>query len=128
MGDGELIYIRGCQTSRATTVVLRGPNEYMLDEVDRSMHDALMVVKRCLESKSLVVGGGCVEAALSVYLEEFATSLGTREQLAIQEFAEALLVVPRTLASNAACDVTELVAKLCARHAKAQHEVRRARP
>lgn len=119
-----MIYIRGCKTTRATSIVLRGPNDYMLDEVDRSLHDALMVVKRCLESKSLVVGGGCVEAALSVFLEHFATTLGTREQLAIQQFAEALLVIPKTLASNAACDVTELIARLCAKHAQWQTQVR----
>mmetsp|Transcript_16439 Transcript_16439/g.52315 ORF Transcript_16439/g.52315 Transcript_16439/m.52315 type:complete len:544 (-) Transcript_16439:74-1705(-) len=122
VGDHELIYIRGCATSRATTIVLRGPNEYMLDEMDRSLHDALMVIKRCLENRALVVGGGAVEGALHVYLDQFATTLGSREQLAVHEFAQALLVIPKTLATNAACDVTELVARLCAKHAKSQRE------
>lgn len=122
VGDNELIYIRGCATSRATTIVLRGPNEYMLDEMDRSLHDALMVIKRCLENRALVVGGGSVDAALHVYLDQFATTLGSREQLAVHEFAEALLVIPKTLATNAACDVTELTARLCAKHAKSQCE------
>ena len=92
----------------------------MLDEMDRSLHDALMIVKRMLESNTLTVGGGAVEAALSIYLEDYATSLGSREQLAISEFAEALLVIPRTLAVNAAQDATELVAKLRAFHYKSQ--------
>jgi T-complex protein 1 subunit alpha len=56
-------------------VILRGPNDFYLDEMERSVHDALCVVKRVIESKRLVAGGGCVEAALSIYLENFATSL-----------------------------------------------------
>ncbi|RLN70718.1 hypothetical protein BBJ29_000208 [Phytophthora kernoviae] len=122
VGDGELIYIKGCKTRQATTVVLRGANENMLDEMDRSMHDAFMVVKRMLESNQLVAGGGAVEAALSIYLENFATTLGTREQLAIAEFADALLVIPKTLAVNAAKDASELVARLRAHHNTSQSD------
>ena len=59
----------------AASIILRGANDYMVDEMERSIHDALCVVKRVLESKSLVPGGGCVEAALSIYLENLATSL-----------------------------------------------------
>ena len=116
VGDGELIFIRGCKTSRATSIVLRGANEFHLDEMHRSLHDSLCVVKRVLESKSLVVGGGGVEAALNIHLDGFATTLGSKEQLAIKEFAEALMIIPRTLAVNAAQDATDLVAKLCAYH------------
>lgn len=72
--------------------MLRGANDYMLDEIDRSLHDAISTVKRVLESGTVVPGGGNVEAALSIYLESFATTLGSREQLAIAEFADALLV------------------------------------
>jgi T-complex protein 1 subunit alpha len=92
----------------------------MLDEMDRALHDSLCVVKRMLESNTLVPGGGAVEASLSVYLEKYATTLDTREQLAIQEYADALLVIPKTLVVNAAKDSSELVAKLRAAHAKAQ--------
>jgi len=120
VGDGELIYIKGCKTRQATTIVLRGANENMLDEMDRSLHDSLMVVKRMLESNQLVAGGGAVEAALSIYLENFATTLGSREQLAITEFADALLVIPKTLAVNAAKDASELVARLRAHHNTSQ--------
>lgn len=59
----------------AASIILRGANDFMVDEMDRSIHDALCVIKRVLESKSVVPGGGCVEAALSIYLENFATSL-----------------------------------------------------
>jgi len=121
VGDGEMLYFYGCKGG-ACTVVLRGANEYMLDEMDRSLHDSLCVVKRMLESNTLVTGGGAVEAALSVYLEKFANNVNTREQLAIQEFAEALLIIPKTLAVNAAKDASELIAKLRAYHALSQKE------
>jgi T-complex protein 1 subunit alpha len=92
----------------------------MLDEMERSIHDSLSIVKRTLESNMVVAGGGAVEAALSVYLENLATTLGSREQLAVVEFALALLIIPKVLAVNAAKDATELVAKLCAYHHNAQ--------
>lgn len=72
----------------------------------------MCIVKRVLESKSLVAGGGAVEVALSIYLDDFARTLGSREQLAIAEFSESLLVIPKVLAINAAKDATELLAKL----------------
>jgi len=120
VGDGELIYIKGCSTTRAQTIVLRGANDYFLDEVDRSLHDAMCIVKRTLESNTLAPGGGAVEAALSVFLEHFSLTLGTRAQLAIGTFAQALLVIPKTLATNGAFDATELVARLRAYHSKYQ--------
>lgn len=92
----------------------------MVDEVERSVHDALCAVKRVLESKTVVAGGGSVEAALSIYLEGYATLLSSREQLAVAEFARSLLVIPKTLAVNAAKDATDLVAKLRAYHNSAQ--------
>ena len=124
MGDNEVIFVRGPKTSKACSVLLRGANDFLLDEMDRSLHDVLCVVQRVLESKSVVAGGGAVEAALSMYLEAFATTLATKEQLAIMEFAGALLAIPKTLAVNAAKDSTELVAKLCAFHTAAQQNVR----
>ncbi|CAL1684331.1 unnamed protein product [Lasius platythorax] len=114
--DDELILIKGPKARTASSIILRGPNDYYCDEMERSIHDALCVVKRVLESKSVVAGGGCVEAALSIYLENFATSLSSREQLAIAEFARSLLIIPKTLAVNAAQDATDLVAKLRAYH------------
>ena len=122
IGDGEMLYVHGCQGGGASTIVLRGANEYMLDEMDRALHDSLCVIKRMLESSTLVCGGGAVESALSVHLEEYANQLDTREQLAVQEFADALLVIPKTLAVNAAKDSSELVAKLRSAHAKFQKD------
>ncbi|XP_046672544.1 T-complex protein 1 subunit alpha [Homalodisca vitripennis] len=118
--DDELILIKGPKARTASSIILRGPNDFYCDEMERSIHDALCVVKRVLESKSVVAGGGAVEAALSIYLENFATSLSSREQLAIAEFARSLLVIPKTLAVNAAQDATDLVAKLRAYHNSSQ--------
>lgn len=120
VGDGELIYIRDCATTSAQTILLRGANDYMLDEVERSLHDSLCVVKRTLESKSIVAGGGSVETALSVYMESLSDTMGSREQLAVSAFAQALLVLPKTLCVNGAVDATDLVAKLRAYHNTAQ--------
>ncbi|KAJ9596230.1 hypothetical protein L9F63_027147, partial [Diploptera punctata] len=97
----KLILIKNPKHRSASSIILRGPNDFYCDEMERSVHDALCVVKRVLESKSVVAGGGSVEAALSIYLENFATSLSSREQLAIAEFARSLLVIPKTLAVHA---------------------------
>merc|ERR1712159_650939 len=111
IADDHLI-IKGGKTTGACSVLLRGANMHMLDEVERSLHDALCAIKRALESASVVPGGGCVESALSIHLENFATSLASREQLAIAEFAQSMLVIPKQLCVNAAQDASEMVAKL----------------
>lgn len=118
--DDELILIKNPKTKAAASIILRGANDFMVDEMERSIHDALCVVKRVMESKAIVPGGGAVEAALSIYLENFATSLASREQLAIAEFANSLLVIPKTLTVNAAKDSADLVAKLRAYHNASQ--------
>ena len=120
ISDDAVVMIKGTKTTSAVSLVLRGANDYMLDEMDRALHDALSIVKRTLESNTVVAGGGAVESALSVYLEYLATTLGSREQLAIAEFAESLLIIPKVLSVNAAKDATELVAKLRAYHHTAQ--------
>jgi len=118
--DDELILIKGPVARSASSIILRGPNDFYCDEMERSVHDALCVVKRVLESSAIVCGGGAVESALSVYLESFATSLSSREQLAIGAFAQSLLVIPNTLSVNAAKDATDLVPKLRAYHHSSQ--------
>lgn len=112
VGDWDYTFFEGLKCTRAQTIILRGANDYFLDEIERSLHDSLCVIKRVLESNALVAGGGAVEVALSIYLDDFARTLGSREQLAIAEFSEALLVIPKTLAINAAKDATDLIAKM----------------
>ncbi|KAJ1549569.1 T-complex protein 1 subunit alpha [Cladochytrium tenue] len=120
ISDDECILVKGTKAHSSASIILRGANDFMLDEMERSVHDSLSAVKRTLESNTVVPGGGAVEAALSIFLENFATSVGSREQLAIAEYANALLVIPKTLAVNAAKDASELVAKLRAYHNAAQ--------
>ena len=120
ISDDECILVKGTKAHSSASIILRGSNDYQLDEMERSVHDSLSAVKRTLESGSIVPGGGAVETALHIYLEEFAVTVGSREQLAIGEFAQSLLVVPKTLAVNAAKDSSELVAQLRVRHALSQ--------
>jgi T-complex protein 1 subunit alpha len=120
ISDDECLLVKGTKIHTSASIILRGPNDYQLDEMERSVHDSLSAVKRTLESGSIVPGGGAVETALHIYLEEFAGTVGSREQLAIGEFAQALLIIPKTLAVNAAKDSSELVAQLRSRHALSQ--------
>lgn len=121
VSDDELILIKGTKIVNSSSIILRGANDYMLDEMERALHDSLSIIKRTLESGAVVPGGGAVEVALSIYLENFATTLGSREQLAIAEFANALLAIPKILAVNAAKDAIQLVAKLRTFHNAAQN-------
>lgn len=73
------MFFEGMSKQKANTIVVRGANDFFLDEIERSIHDSLCVVKRVLESNSVVAGGGAVEVALSIYLDNFARTLGTRE-------------------------------------------------
>lgn len=120
ISDDECILIKGTKSHSSASCILRGPNDFTLDEMERSIHDSLCAVKRTLESGSIVPGGGAVETALHIFLEEFASTVSSREQLAIGEFAQSLLVIPKTLCVNAAKDAAELVAKLRSAHAQSQ--------
>jgi len=90
VGDWEYMFFEGMKNTAAQTIIIRGANDFFLDEIERSIHDSLCVVKRVIESNSVVAGGGSVEVALAIYLDGYARTLGTREQLAISEFSEAL--------------------------------------
>lgn len=120
ISDDECILVKGTKAFSSASIILRGSNDYQLDEMERSVHDSLSAVKRTLESGSVVPGGGAVETALHMWLEEYALTIASREQLAVGEFSQSLLVVPKTLAVNAALDSSELVAQLRIRHALSQ--------
>eukprot|EP01064_Diplonema_japonicum_P036763 TRINITY_DN838_c0_g2_i1.p1 TRINITY_DN838_c0_g2~~TRINITY_DN838_c0_g2_i1.p1 ORF type:complete len:554 (+),score=187.12 TRINITY_DN838_c0_g2_i1:63-1724(+) len=118
--DDECTIIEGTKNGCCASIILRGANTYMLDEMHRSVHDCLCALSRTLEANAVVAGGGSVETALNTYLEAFAVSMGSREQLAIAEFAQALLVIPKCLCVNAALDATDLIAKLKVAHVQSQ--------
>ena len=122
IGDNEMIVFRDCVMENTASIVLRGPNTFTLEEANRTLRDALNAVKRVVESKHIVSGGGAVEAALSVFLNKESKKHQGKEQVAMLKFAEALLVIPKILANNAALDSIDLVAKLRSAHYEAQEK------
>lgn len=118
IGDADMITIAGTYNSVCATIVCRGANYFVLEEMERALNDALWAVARTCEASTVVAGGGAVEVALHVHLSELANTLSTREQLAVAEFAESLLVIPKTLALNAAQDAIDLIAKMVVEHTK----------
>eukprot|EP00414_Alexandrium_minutum_P000720 CAMPEP_0113825280 /NCGR_PEP_ID=MMETSP0328-20130328/3669_1 /TAXON_ID=39455 /ORGANISM="Alexandrium minutum" /LENGTH=505 /DNA_ID=CAMNT_0000793231 /DNA_START=99 /DNA_END=1614 /DNA_ORIENTATION=+ /assembly_acc=CAM_ASM_000350 len=120
VGDNDFIFVKGCSASKASTILLRGANEFMLEESSRSVHDALCAVSRTLEANAVCPGGGAVETAVSLHLEDYARTFDSYEQWAVAEFAEALLTIPKTLAINAAMDAIDLLTSLRVRHAASQ--------
>jgi len=106
------VFIEGCKNPRSVTVLIRGGSQRVVDEVDRSIHDALMVVKDVVEKPLIVAGGGSPEAYLSTELNEWAGSYDGREQLAMKQYAEALEVIPLTIAENAGMDPIDTIIAL----------------
>ena len=119
IGDDKLLYIRDAKNPKAVTIVIRGGTEHVVDEADRSLHDALCVVRNALEDGKIVAGGGAPEAELAKRLREYAVKVGGREQLAIEAFAESLEAVPTTLAENAGFDPIDVLVELRSKHERA---------
>lgn len=122
IGDNDHIFVNIGKKAinNVCTIILRGANDMMTEEIERSLHDSLCVLKRTLESGKVVAGGGAVEVALHVFLNNFGKSFESKEQIPIMEFAEAMLVIPKVLACNAAKDAAELISKLTTVHALIQ--------
>jgi thermosome len=120
IGDDKMIFIEGCKNPRAVTILIRGGTERIVDEAERSMHDALCVTRDVVEEPKIVAGGGAPELEVAKALKEFAETLPGREQLAVISFAEALEAVPTTLAENAGLDPIDIISELRARHEKGE--------
>ena len=116
VGDDDMVFIEDCPLAKSVTILIRGGTELVVDEAERSIHDAICVVRNVLEDKKVVPGGGAPEAFVSRKLHKFAESLVGREQLAVQAFAEALEVVPRTLAENSGLDPIDIIVALRTEH------------
>ncbi len=112
------VFIEGCKNPRAITLLLRGGSQRVVDEVDRSMHDALMVVKDVIEKPAVVAGGGAPEEFLASSLKDWADRFEGREQLAIKKYAEALEIIPLTIAENAGMDPITTMVTLRAKQAQ----------
>jgi chaperonin GroEL (HSP60 family) len=116
IGDDKLTYVRDAKNPMAVTVVLRGGTEHVVDEAERSLHDALCVVRDAIEDAKIVAGGGAPEAETSKQLREYAVKVGGREQLAIEAFADAMEAIPLALAENAGLDPIDIMVDLRAKH------------
>ncbi|MEK6956720.1 MAG: thermosome subunit beta [Thermoproteota archaeon] len=114
------VFVEGCRNPKSVSLLLRGGSQRVVDEVDRSMHDALMVVKDVIEKPAIVAGGGSVEAYLAGRINEWADGFEGREQLAIKKFAEALEIIPLTIAENAGMDPIDTMVNLRARQSQGQ--------
>lgn len=112
------VFIEGCKNPRAITVLIRGGSQRVVDEVDRSLHDSLMVVKDVIEKPAVVAGGGAPEEFLSSNLKDWADRFEGREQLAIKKYAEALEIIPLTIAENAGMDPINTMVTLRAKQSQ----------
>jgi len=117
------VFIEGCKNPRSVTVLIRGGSQRVVDEVDRSLHDALMVVKDVVENPSIVAGGGSPEAYLAAELNEWSSSSEGREQLAIKQYAEAFESIPLTIAENAGMDPIDTIITLRANQSSGKQTV-----
>ena len=114
-GD-EMIYISKCKNPKAVSIIVRGGTEHVVDELVRAIHDALMVVSVVVQGKKIVAGGGAPETELSLQLRRYASQQGGRVQLAIEAFAAALEIIPRSLAENAGLDPIDILVDIRAAH------------
>jgi thermosome len=118
IGDDKMTFVEGCKNPLAVTILIRGGTERIVDEAERSVHDALCVVGDIVEEPKILAGGGAPEMEVAKALREYAESLPGREQLAVMQFAEALEVIPTTLAENAGLDPIDIISELRAEHEK----------
>jgi thermosome len=110
------IFIEECKDPKSVVILIRGGTELIVDEVDRAIHDALCVVRDVVEDQKIVGGGGAPELETAIQLRKFASTLGGREQLAVEVFADSLDIIPKTLAENAGLDQIDVLMKLRASH------------
>ncbi|MCS7093635.1 MAG: thermosome subunit beta [Candidatus Aenigmarchaeota archaeon] len=111
-----MTFVKGCKNPKAVTILVRGSTEHVVDEIDRNVEDGIGALVSAIESGKVVPGGGAIEAELAKRIREFAEKFSGREQLAIQEFANALEIIPRTLAENAGLDPIDILVELRAAH------------
>ena len=113
-----MTYITGCKNPKAVSILIRGSTEHVVDELERGLHDALFVVKVALEDGKITAGGGAAATSISMILREYAPSVGGREQMAIEAFANAIEIVPKTLSENAGLDPIDMMIEMRRNHKK----------
>jgi thermosome len=118
VADDQMTFVTGCRNPKAVSILIRGGTEHVVDEIERSLEDAIGVVRVTIEDGKMIAGGGATAAEIALRLREYASTIGGREQIAIEAFANAMEVVPRTLAENAGLDPIDTLIELRKAHAK----------
>jgi thermosome len=116
IGDDKMTFITNCKNPKAVSILIRGTTEHVVDELERGLHDALSVVKVGLEDAKMTPGGGAAAIAIAMGLRDYAPSVGGREQMAIEAFANAIEIVPKTLSENAGLDPIDMMLEIRRAH------------
>ena len=116
IGDDDMTFVTGCKDSKAVSIIIRGGTEHVVDEIERALHDAIRVTGVAIEDGKAIPGGGATEIEVSLRLRDYASTVGGREQLAIEAFADALEIIPWTLGENAGLDSIDLLIELRSKH------------
>jgi chaperonin GroEL (HSP60 family) len=116
IGDDHMIIVSECADPKAVSILIRAGIEHVVDEAERMLHDALSVVKAAIEKPYVLPGGGASEIELAKRLKAYARSIGGREQLAIEIYANALEIIPKTLGENAGFNPVDLIVELRSKH------------
>jgi thermosome len=120
IADDKMTFVEGCTNPRAIAILIRGGTDRLIDEAERSLHDALCVVRNVIEEPKIVAGGGSSEVEIAKILKDYADTLPGREQLAVQRFAEAFESIPIALSENAGLDPIDILSDLHSRHEKGE--------
>ena len=116
ISDDEMTFVTGCKKAKSVSILIRGGTDHVVDEIERAVHDALSVVSITIEDGFAVAGGGAPETEMALRLKEYAATVGGREQLAIEGFANSMEIIPRTLAENAGLDAIDSLVNLRSAH------------
>jgi thermosome len=119
IGDDKMVFIEECKNAKAVSILIRAGLERLVDEVERALNDALSVMIDIVKQNKIVAGGGAIEAELSKRIRDYAATVGGREQLAIEAFADSLEIIPVTLAENAGLDPIDILVALRSAHEEA---------
>ena len=123
VGEQKFLLVREGKRRRASTIFIRGGTKHVAEDAERALHDSLCAVRDSIEDGKVIIGGGAAEIEISSHLKEFATKTGDREQLAIEAFAEAVEIIPKTLAENSGLNAIDILSALKAEHSKGNREV-----
>ncbi len=118
IGDDKMTFVTNCKNPKAVSILIRGSTEHVTDELERALHDALSVVKGAIEDGKMTPGGGAAAIEIAMALRDYAPSVGGREQMAIEAYANAVEIIPKTLAENAGLDPIDMILEARNAHSK----------